>query len=188
MRNFNPRSPSGERRCLSLQRLVVQNFNPRSPSGERLESTSDFPFSDLISIHAPLAGSDREIKGNLRVISYFNPRSPSGERPTFLTMFPIIIYFNPRSPSGERRSCPDRKRHVHDFNPRSPSGERLDTFEGEGGTHAISIHAPLAGSDRRRSGTTGPDGYFNPRSPSGERLSGYIMGAQGQNSFQSTLP
>ena len=78
--NFNPRSPYGERQCaLSFTRCSV-NFNPRSPYGERpLEKFHDLPpvnfnprspygerplryvvlvLSLLISIHAPLTGSD----------------------------------------------------------------------------------------------------------------------------------
>ena len=79
-RDFNPRSPCGERQMREKKAALTLNFNPRSPCGERqttdkeLFGGSEFqstlplrgatakplrrrlPF--LISIHAPLAGSD----------------------------------------------------------------------------------------------------------------------------------
>ena len=59
IRNFNPRSPHGERpavRCCWLR--DDRDFNPRSPHGERqswnVPTCDKFP----ISIHAPRTGSD----------------------------------------------------------------------------------------------------------------------------------
>ena len=83
--NFNPRSPSGERRLASLKyswlvpisihALQAESdltailtidftsgyFNPRSPSGERLDSKKKFQVGFKISIHALQAESDRLI-------------------------------------------------------------------------------------------------------------------------------
>ena len=57
-RNFNPRSPCGERPLRFLRpEPETGNFNPRSPCGERLLG----------------------LRG-LRIHRYFNPRSPCGER------------------------------------------------------------------------------------------------------------
>ena len=56
-KNFNPRSPHGERPSYHGLGGNGQDFNPRSPHGER----------QLI----------RPLEGDL---SYFNPRSPHGER------------------------------------------------------------------------------------------------------------
>ena len=78
--NFNPRSPYGERLCLRRSSAASTNFNPRSPYGERQHPTdlkrgdpifqSTLPLrgatiterllksGSLISIHAPLTGSD----------------------------------------------------------------------------------------------------------------------------------
>ena len=58
---------------------------------------------DVISIHAPHAGSD--------LCSYWF-RRPSQD-------------FNPRSPCGERLGTPKVRASASDFNPRSPCGERL---------------------------------------------------------------
>ena len=60
-KNFNPRSPCGERR--SVHRFVGITpfyFNPRSPCGERPHSRNDEKGHTEISIHAPRAGSDKQ--------------------------------------------------------------------------------------------------------------------------------
>ena len=56
-RDFNPRSPCGERPLSPVPLRGSRNFNPRSPCGER-----------------PLSGGTTASRGN------FNPRSPCGER------------------------------------------------------------------------------------------------------------
>ena len=83
-RNFNPRSPHGERpRKLqkNLRKILFQptlpargatpsarsrrprtkNFNPRSPHGERLEAEVQDAYTKAISTHAPRTGSDDSI-------------------------------------------------------------------------------------------------------------------------------
>ncbi|EFT83505.1 hypothetical protein HMPREF0620_0510 [Parascardovia denticolens DSM 10105 = JCM 12538] len=102
-RDFNPRSPCGERPGPTPERDTLRNFNPRSPCGERPSSQSatstksqfqsTLPLRGAtavavqvgpiarISIHAPLAGSDRFRRSRTRRPCYFNPRSPCGERP-----------------------------------------------------------------------------------------------------------
>ena len=57
-RNFNPRSPCGERRFRPRCPAWVPDFNPRSPCGERRGCYRLHNMCELISIHAPLAGSD----------------------------------------------------------------------------------------------------------------------------------
>ena len=101
----------------------------------------------MISIHAPLAGSDGS--GSVRL--------------------PMLKDFNPRSPCGERRIFGGGGNGAGDFNPRSPCGERLvvDNLNAEDGY--ISIHAPLAGSDQSPVSYRVPRPDFNPRSPCGER-------------------
>ncbi len=81
----------------------------------------------IISIHAPLAGSDgAEVTPSWRKSSNFNPRSPCGERHAGIP------------PSATRQ---------RNFNPRSPCGERPHLSALASGILSISIHAPLAGSD-----------------------------------------
>ncbi len=102
-RDFNPRSPHGERRKLcavSVQGQEFQstlpargatcatcwtagsgrNFNPRSPHGERPTSVLNFFRSQEISIHAPRTGSDSRDgagKKGRSAISIHAPRTGS---------------------------------------------------------------------------------------------------------------
>ena len=58
-RDFNPRSPDGERRDFNNAGYTFTlNFNPRSPDGERLALVFRQQFKVEISIHAPRMGSD----------------------------------------------------------------------------------------------------------------------------------
>ena len=125
--------------------------------------------------------------------SHFNPRTPCGVRPSFSRFLRPGTHFNPRTPCGVRRLVAYRNRPTHNFNPRTPCGVRLcrswylatstqfqSTHPLRGATkgeifvvihfHIISIHAPLAGCDRRTS-ARGPAHrpYFNPRTPCGVR-------------------
>ena len=58
-RDFNPRSPCGERRCPDKAALLASaHFNPRSPCGERPHWKRRCLYPLRISIHALLAESD----------------------------------------------------------------------------------------------------------------------------------
>ena len=171
-RNFNPRSPRGERRSVQpLVRIDCVNFNPRSPRGERpTRSTFSF-FPALISTHAPREGSDCSGRRTGRAPATFQPTLPSrGATVLELPQATSIRAFQPTLPS--------RGATVSVICAISPS--------------SISTHAPLAGSDdyrrsrrttRRRFQPTLPSRGatqlhrrgealrfdFNPRSPRGER-------------------
>ena len=56
-----------------------------------------------------------------------------------------------------------------DFNPRSPCGERRGVALSNSNFEAISIRAPLAGSDAAWQSPNRGGWNFNPRSPCGER-------------------
>ena len=169
---FNPKKvfqstlPSrGATAGLLAAREDMRYFNPRSPRGERLRFAENRQICFLISIHAPLAGSDYFSTTHAAVLSYFNPRSPRGERPFHIC---------------HRLGC--RKISIHA--PLAGSdGYRVLCA----GNHKISIHAPLAGSDTSTSSGTTPMCYFNPRSPRGERR-GAAAGHRDVARFQSTLP
>ena len=126
-------------------------------------------WDDIISIHAPRAGSDNDTLRQVLAVLHFNPRSPCGERlrlqleeqakEEFQSTLPVRgatrnedgtpklpKHFNPRSPCGERPPSLLGSPRSPYFNPRSPCGER-----------------PRCGAGMR----TPPD--FNPRSPCGER-------------------
>ena len=59
-RNFNPRSPCGERPASPGCRLRQGHFNPRSPCGERPQIKNQEVNKMKISIHAPRVGSDHK--------------------------------------------------------------------------------------------------------------------------------
>ena len=101
----------------------------------------------MISIHAPLTGSDnRSVFGNFRA-RYFNPRSPHRERLVTAAESGRKRDFNPRSPHRERRKLSKVTVTAYYFNPRSPHRERPYGGIWEQVVTLISIHAPLTGSD-----------------------------------------
>ena len=78
--NFNPRSPRGERRDLSLDAEVLAYFNPRSPRGERLDMLTRGASRDVFQSTLPSRGATSRRKSKGIWYQNFNPRSPRGER------------------------------------------------------------------------------------------------------------
>ena len=148
---FNPRSPYGERQLTGSLPLKFGLFQSTLPLRGATTPPAKVVRVLLISIHAPLTGSDR-----VAIVA-----TPSG------------INFNPRSPYGERLRICRLSNKSADFNPRSPYGERRAGEILHAARARISIHAPLTGSDRAVVFLSKTPDYFNPRSPYGERL--YIL-------------
>ena len=171
MRNFNPRSPCGERLIDGVEYTAAPEFQSTLPvwgatcrmriDGHTFEISIHAPRvgSDgdgepccseckAISIHAPRVGSDLRPGNTGKQDRYFNPRSPCGERRQLEDQIRRHQRdFNPRSPCGERRWCSCLPMRYADFNPRSPCGERR--------------LREIVQADRLID--------FNPRSPCGER-------------------
>ena len=147
-RDFNPRSPHGERQCVLVHHGGGFGISIHAPrTGSDLIS-SGVRFSRRISIHAPRTGSDASwLSASARSdISIHAPRTGSDHTSAHLRanskkfqstlpargatlalskMSRTPLYFNPRSPHGERPSTfADLLGSAH-FNPRSPHGERL---------------------------------------------------------------
>ena len=82
--DFNPRSPCGERRPALSPGRDLPYFNPRSPCGERRNLPPYMDERFLISIHAPLAGSDtgRPYLAMLAPISIHAPLAGSDPIPS----------------------------------------------------------------------------------------------------------
>ena len=103
-----------------------RDFNPRSPCGERQEFSRFVGMVIQFQSTLPVRGATRTAFMLQTVYAYFNPRSPCGERhtilinggniPTFQSTLPVrgatsepisaapkAIHFNPRSPCGERQ-------------------------------------------------------------------------------------
>ncbi len=74
-----PRTGSDTSRTCDI--LALKNFNPRSPHGERHPRLGFAKSTSQISIHAPRTGSDRNTSHTISTQEHFNPRSPHGERP-----------------------------------------------------------------------------------------------------------
>ena len=146
-RDFNPRSPHGERRFRALQGLAAFDISIHAPrTGSDLEPISKHK-KHLISIHAPRTGSDNFCKSACLSASDFNPRSPHGERLPREICEPVPVPISIHAP----RTGSDR---YHFF-------RRL--------SNVISIHAPRTGSDAATHSDRRSQSDFNPRSPHGER-------------------
>ena len=125
-----------------------------------------------ISIHAPLAGCDRResalyarqdefqsthpLRGatNCRIATYykrrnFNPRTPCGVRPNYLAPFLHDFHFNPRTPCGVRRVRRRGNDNGIQFQSTHPLRGATDRYYRFSEVTIISIHAPLAGCDRK---------------------------------------
>ena len=104
-RDFNPRSPRGERPSIAFDLCGTVDISIHAPRGGSDDRAGDAHGRRSISIHAPRGGSDEFCRLVVKHKGDFNPRSPRGERP----ISGLFIYtwnkdFNPRSPRGERLS------------------------------------------------------------------------------------
>ena len=123
-KNFNPRSPHGERRTQTATSERGKRFQSTLPARGATLHVHCQAVLPSISIHAPRTGSDGCRHRRKRQDIDFNPRSPHGERHSPPWLSPGKVNFNPRSPHGERPSTVITLRPAHYFNPRSPHGER----------------------------------------------------------------
>ena len=210
-RNFNPRSPHGERPCRGYKARheqtisihaprtgsdglrpcavrPVRNFNPRSPHGERQRATG-VTMQPEISIHAPRTGSDaaasRRREKYIR-ISIHAPRTGSDRRETAVRL--SRTHFNPRSPHGERQAllaCATPKCGFQSTLPARGATDFLAKVVEVYGKFQSTL--PARGATAAR-GLDDPGAvYFNPRSPHGERRTRRTRRTTNYT-FQSTLP
>ena len=124
--NFNPRSPCGERLkageddaffCIfqstlplrgATDSIVVHDgksgFQSTLPLRGATNRSGRIPWRHVISIHAPLAGSDPRIEETVRRGLIFQSTLPlRGATLTLRSKETLVLYFNPRSPCGERQ-------------------------------------------------------------------------------------
>ena len=183
-----------------------KDFNPRSPCGER-QSVSVRQVSNMIfQSTLPVWGATTAPGSTASGLCDFNPRSPCGERRDNSGGATRGGNFNPRSPCGERPSlikitAIDGGISIHA--PRVGS-DRFGAATAPEDEQDISIHAPRVGSDWSSQCQKGfPSAFqstlpvwgatlpkqglqqvrrnFNPRSPCGERprRSGPVQKAPG---------
>ena len=189
MRYFNPRSPRGERHRRDICRRGTEiHFNPRSPRGERhgvLNWFQQLPgfqstlpsrgatcrsrpkriIYTIISIHAPLAGSDRNPSRDClrNSISIHAPLAGSDGAAAYPDDRTAISIHAPLAGSDHE---PQRTQIVY--------CEFQSTLPSRGAT------------DQRAGGRKKTD-HFNPRSPRGERRIKH-SNSEKFSKFQSTLP
>ena len=146
----------------------------------------------IISIHAPLTGSDRSRDVGGRLVYHFNPRSPHRERHGFADDIKAAPYISIHAPltgsDGEywfyylvpgisihaplTGSDALRTKHLNDseISIHAPLTGSDVNRSPVNKTDVISIHAPLTGSDNMTFDDTDTTDDFNPRSPHRERL------------------
>ena len=194
--HFNPRSPCGERRIDLMIFISASKFQSTlpvrgatSPAFRKMAISTKFQSTlpvrgatiwlnhvirlDMISIHAPRAGSDDSRFSSFSVSSNFNPRSPCGERRRRTILHNKSGHFNPRSPCGERPERLPRARKPYKFQSTLPVRGATYASPPHEPEHHISIHAPRAGSDSFPQVLCILYTNFNPRSPCGERQHHY---------------
>jgi len=167
---FNPHSPCGERPKRARSRRPQPYFNPHSPCGERLLLHGGIWTGITISIHTPLAGSDvtDTAAAEHGRISIHTPLAGSDKCGTGSSW--TCRNFNPHSPCGERRASGPSTTVSVLFQSTLPLRGATTKSSEFFSVRIISIHTPLAGSDRRRRRIPAVPVYFNPHSPCGERL------------------
>ncbi len=123
-----------------------------------------------ISIHAPLTGSDDSRFDDYIISADFNPRSPYGERRNHKAPPYFTIRFQSTLPL---RGATTQARHIRRaiaISIHAPLTGSDNNQQQPYQNQTISIHAPLTGSDPRAFHFAYPIFDFNPRSPYGERL------------------
>ena len=188
-RNFNPRSPDGERlrgRLLTFPTIQISIHAPRMGSDRGYDHL--WVHELAISIHAPRMGSDIWRIGLSYAFLLFQSTLPGWGATSFFCFwfFPLIFQSTlPRwgaTMAGLVMDCRDSY-----FNPRSPDGERLVVGDVDRDVDGISIHAPRMGSDIVCAHGSSLLKNFNPRSPDGERPCDHHS-QRSADRFQSTLP
>ena len=112
-----------------------RDFNPRSPWGERLAISPSFLSMALFQSTLPVGGATCRSSSVRSKSTDFNPRSPWGERPGLLTLPSVSSNFNPRSPWGERPGVVDVDSNDGLFQSTLPVGGATTGTVGKEGDH-----------------------------------------------------
>ena len=168
---FNPHSPCGERRASSLSNSPMMVFQSTLPLRGATKVSKPNAIKSLFQSTLPLRGATTPVVFWTTYPIDFNPHSPCGERQTEhlarvaddvisihtplagsdtppCVLSAAVIDFNPHSPCGERREPSSKRQRRERFQSTLPlrgatgAGKRVSEM------CDISIHTPLAGSDR----------------------------------------
>ena len=148
---------------------INSSFQPTLPVRGATLLVDEIHQNDIISTHAPRAGSDHHSIDGVKVV-FISTHAPRAGSDCVCILFWFQWLISTHAPRAGSDPCseigPAFSTH---FNPRSPCGERHLAMDGTITTAEISTHAPRAGSDLICNYLTQKCKYFNPRSPCGER-------------------
>ena len=166
-----------------------KNFNPRSPCGERQRGRVGVLVRREISIHAPRVGSDPQAAAakppERKEISIHAPRV--GSDPPGRTVRESALHFNPRSPCGERLRRKWKPATYDPFQSTLPVWGATTPPRPQRQSLQFQSTLPVWGATAPMSSPGDLAKNFNPRSPCGERQLCTKMGVTAHR-FQSTLP
>ena len=210
VKDFNPRSPYGERPDTSCNSTQGFQFQSTLPLRGATRGPASAGVQKGISIHAPLTGSDKAMMDELEARGVFQSTLPlrgatggvsdlcsklnisihaplTGSDRTGPGPAPILRGISIHAPLTGSDVDVSSIREARDISIHAP----LTGSDRQGGAclcnRNISIHAPLTGSDVCQIFDPPLDINFNPRSPYGERPDPIKIHAVGPR-FQSTLP
>ena len=125
IRNFNPRSPHGERQRKAKLERTATLFQSTLPARGATGVTTTQKMLESISIHAPRTGSDEGVYDAKSAATFQSTLPARGATmPVLYSSPPLLISIHaPRTGSDEITSCPYPV-CANYFNPRSPHGER----------------------------------------------------------------
>ena len=169
-RNFNPRSPHGERPGSGCSGGACRRISIHAPRTGSDTHAEQLELRGVISIHAPRTGSDGDVRRGLLPRGDFNPRSPHGERRPVGLPLPLPVRFQSTLPARGATAASCRRTFVYIFQSTLPARgattarararRRTSSFQStlpaRGATNKtaqqevdalISIHAPRTGSD-----------------------------------------
>ena len=146
-RNFNPRSPRGERHRGRGRQAYCVDFNPRSPRGERLLLAVRLVRAELFQSTLPARGATRYTARPRGGRPYFNPRSPRGERLWTNQGWDELDKFQSTLPARGATSITMTTRTTRIFQSTLPARGATFVVKVARPLTGISIHAPREGSD-----------------------------------------
>ena len=171
---FNPRAPCGARLVQGRRWRRGCRFNPRAPCGARrvggdaiilplvFQSTRPMRGAttgwlsieqyEEVSIHAPHAGRDSDLRAKTSGDSGFNPRAPCGARQRFISSGRSNQMFQSTRPMRGATTSAAASPKLGDVSIHAPHAGRDEVHLIRQVKPNVSIHAPHAGRDRLRLG------------------------------------
>ena len=202
-RNFNPRSPWGERPLWAAAAKAAGIFQSTLPVGGATRLRPTPITSSLFQSTLPVGGATRRptrrvkkflFQSTLPVGGATNGGLPPATTGTFQSTLPVggatapgarsagSGKFQSTLPVGGATWLGGTAPWWPGFQSTLPVGGATASTELFSRASTISIHAPRGGSDLSAAPGPGKAGYFNPRSPWGERR-GAVLGADGPRKY-----